>query len=164
LLRTWEVLARNEGWRDDSPAMLSADTGKSDGQANVVEIVAIVVGILALAGIIAFVVWNANVIIDRELARRAQAQELMRAHADCQKMLQLHADAERAAGHPIPFSIAELTIMGRLAKLQDEAMGAWTATVSAPLVRPPTMPEVAGNVATVAVVLAFVYFLIRKEI
>lgn len=167
LLRTWEALARAQGWTDASAAQLSASTGRLDPnkqvQSDVVVIVAVVVGIAALAALLAFVVWNVNTIIDRELARRDQARELMRAHADCQLMLQKHADAEKAAGHAIPFTVPELQVMVRLAKLQDEAMQTWHGTLAAPPPAPaPT--QVAENVLSLAVVLGFLYLLFRREI
>jgi len=167
LLRTWEVLAKNEGWTEDSSAQLSATSGKdASATTNVVAIVAIVVGIIVLAGLIAFVVYNVNTLIDRQLARRAQAQELMRAHAECQKMLEDHAAAERSAGKPLPFSIAELAVMARLAKLQDSASKGFEATLVPPLggAPPRTATDVIGDVLTLAVVLGFGYFLIRREL
>ncbi len=169
LLRTWEVLGRAEGWNEQTAAQLSATTGRpvsSSTQSNVVAIVAIVVGIVMLAGLIAFVVWNVNTIVDRELARRAQAQELMRAHADCQTMLQTHSAAERQAGHAIPFTTPELMVMARLAALQDGAMQGFKATLEPPIlpVRPQDPVGALENVLTLAVVLGFLYLLIDKRI
>jgi hypothetical protein len=167
LLRTWEVLAKANGWTESDASQLSATSGKdASATTNVVAIVAIVVGIIVLAGLIAFTVYNVNTLIDRSLARRAQAQELMRAHAECQKMLEDHAAAERSAGKPIPFSIAELAVMARLAKLQDSASKGFEATLVPPLggAPPKTATDVIGDVLTLAVVLGFGYFLIRREI
>lgn len=167
LIRTWEVLARGQGWTEGDASQLSATSGKPVTSSNVVAIVAIVVGIVVLAGLIAFTVYNVNALIDRALARQAQAQELMRAHAECQKMLEDHAAAERSAGKPIPFSIAELAVMARLAKLQDSAARGFESTLAPPLggsPQPKTATDVIENVLTLAVLLGFGYFLIRREI
>jgi len=166
LIRTWEVLARGQGWTEGDAAQLSATSGKSSTATNVVAIVAIVVGIVVLAGLIAFTVYNVNSLIDRALARRAQAQELMRAHGECQKMLEDHAAAERSAGKPIPFNMAELAVMARLAKLQDSASKGFEATLVPPLGGSPprSATDVVENVLTLAVILGFGYFLIRREI
>jgi len=167
LIRTWEVLGRSEGWSEGSAAQLSATSGKSvSTTSNVVEIVAIVVGIVALAGLIAFIVYNVNTVIDRALARKAQAQELMRAHAECQKMLEDHAAAERSAGKPIAFTVAELSVMARLAKLQDSAARGFEATLAPPLAGAPprSATDMIGDVLTLAVFLGFGYLLIRREI
>lgn len=167
LIRTWEVLARGQGWTESDASQLSATSGKdASATTNVVAIVAIVVGIVVLAGLIAFTVYNVNSLIDRALARQAQAQELMRAHAECQKMLEDHAIAERSAGKPLPFSVAELAVMARLAKLQDSAARGFEATLVPPLGGSPprTATDVIENVLTLAVILGFGYFLIRREI
>ena len=167
LIRTWEVLAKGQGWTESDAAQLSATSGRPAGTTtNVVAIVAIVVGIVVLAGLIAFTVYNVNSLIDRALARQAQAQELMRAHAECQKMLEDHAAAERSAGKPIPFNVAELAVMARLAKLQDSASKGFEATLVPPLGGSPprTATDVIENVLTLAVLAAFGYFLIRREI
>lgn len=169
LLRTWEAFARSEGWNDSSSAQLSASTGRSPTStgSNVVAIVAIVVGIIALAGLIAFVIYNVNTVVDRQLTRRAQAQELMRAHAECQKMLQAHADAEKAAGHAIPFTTVELQVMQRLAYAQDATMKSWSGSLAAsdPHQPPPTSPwDAVETIGVLAVALGFLYFLTRKEI
>jgi hypothetical protein len=172
LLKTWEVYARALGWNMQTPAQLSATTGRpltttQQTQANAIAIVAIVVGILALAGIIAFVVWNVHTVIDRELARKAQAQELMQAHADCQTMLQNHAAAEKQAGHAIPFTTPELQIMARLGQLQDAAMQGFKATLVPGLSvwngDNPSPTSIVQGAVTLAIVLGFVYFLIRPK-
>lgn len=168
LIRTWEVLARGQGWTESEASQLSATSGKSVSgtSSNVVAIVAVVVGIVVLAGLIAFVVYNVNSLVDRALARQAQAQELMRAHAECQKMLEDHAAAERSAGKPIPFNLAELAVMARLARLQDSAAKGFESTLTGPLggAPPKSATDVVESVLTLAVVLGFGYFLIRREI
>lgn len=171
LLRTWEVFARSEGWNDTTATQLTATSGKPVTEQTTamapVAIVAIVIGIVVLAGLVAFVVWNVNTVVDRQLARKAQAQELMRAHAECQKMLSDHAAAEKAAGKAIDFNRVELATMARLARLQENAMHGFSATLDKPLIplnlgKPPG--DTLDDVLTLAVVLGFVYFLIRREI
>lgn len=167
LLRTWEVFARANGWRDSSASQLTATTGHSDPnqsvQSNVIAIVAIVVGIAALAGLIAFVIWNVNAIVDHQLARQKQAKELIRQHADVQEMLKRHAAAERAAGHAIPFNDEERAMLRQLTRMQNEAMHGWQKeNEPSPPGPPPT--AVAERVLTLAVVLGFVYFVIRDRI
>lgn len=169
LLRTWEAFARSEGWNDSSAAQLSASTGRapSSTQANAVAIVAIVVGIIALAGLIAFCIYNVNTLIDRQMTRRSQAQEMMRAHAECQRMLQAHADAEKKAGHALPFTTVELQIMARLARAQDSVLGSWSGSIAAsdPHSTQPSDPwQVAETIGVLAVVVTFIYFLTGRKI
>lgn len=168
LLRSWEALGRAEGWNDSSAAQLSANTGRAPGsnvQSNAVAIVAIVVGIIALAGLIAFVVYNVNTMIDRQLTRRSQAQEMMRAHAECQAMLEAHAAAERKAGHALPFTTVELQIMARLARAQDQVMQSYSGSLKASdptNIQPPGPWDAAQTIGVLAVVLGFIYYLTKE--
>lgn len=125
LSRTWVVIAKEDGYQEGQ----SVPKGDNPTQANALAIVAIVVGSIALAAIVIYVVYRASQIVSERLALNAADRELVRSHEEARKVIEAHQAKEALAGHPIPYDVGELAILRGLADAQDAAAKVQLGTV-----------------------------------
>jgi hypothetical protein len=150
--RTWSILAKDGGYKNQTISDLKSAASKDKAALPIIEIVAIVIGVLAVAAVIAFVIWQVGDIVDRALARRPANEELVRLHSEAQKIVEDHLEAERKAGHPIPWSQAELDALDRLERQQAAIIHGMTPT---PKESPGIQPMSIGVLALLAVLFLF---------
>ena len=158
LSATMDILAKHGGYDGASTDELKTRAKKQNttGALQFVEILIIVAVVgLIIAGVIAFIVWQARQTVDNQLARQSLDAELVRIHADAEKIIAQHLEAEKAAGHEIPWSDAELGYLKALEKAQAQIVTELGKTLDSPWLHPwPWL--VLGGVAT-TVVLAVVF-------
>ena len=141
LTRTWRVFAAAVGAVPSSMALVTADgapassasingrpiaTGASAplsgaGFVPLLIVGAVVVGVAEVAAM-AYVGYQGLQVCDRYLARSQDGQILAQTQAKAMQVYGDHADAEAAAGHPLPITDNEKSILGILGSAQDKVL------------------------------------------
>jgi hypothetical protein len=136
LARTYDMLAKSAGYKNQTISDVKSAASKDKAAIPVIEIVAIVIGALAVAAVIGFVIYEIAQVVDRALARQPANEELVRLHSEAEKIVEDHLEAERKAGHPIPWSQAELDALERLERQQAIIIHGITPKGESPAIEP----------------------------
>jgi hypothetical protein len=159
LTQSWVILAKDAGYKGESKDDIEKQTPKA--MAELIEVVAVIVGALLIAAIGAFVIYKASELIQIALADKVENDEMMRLHAEAQTILDNHFAMERAAGHPLPYTADEMKLLEQLHIAQQHI----AEIVAPPKPQPP--PGSAGiDVAIVVLALGVVgggYLILRPK-
>ena len=144
ITNTWVVLAKDAGYKGESKDQIKAQAPKAT--AELIEVVAVIVGALIIAAIGAFVIYKASELIQIALADKVENDEMMRLHAEAQTILDNHFALEKAAGHPLPYTADEMKLLEQLHIAQEHI-----ATIVAPP-KPLPPPGSAGIDAAIVII------------
>lgn len=109
---TWVVLAKSTGYKGETKDDIKKQAPVAT--AELIEVVAVIVGALIVAAIGAFVIYKASELIQVALADKVENDEMVRLHAEAQTILDNHFAMEKAAGHPLPYTADEMKILNDL--------------------------------------------------
>jgi hypothetical protein len=113
----------------------------------------VILGSLLVGGAVYVACSKSDTVVDRDLARNANGQLALKSHADLLALATSHAAAERAAGHPLPFSDAEKAALAAILQTHGEALSRLRDEKPAPPPKNPTgVGEAIGGVAALAIV------------
>lgn len=140
---------------------IATQAGGSDAAAFQV---AVIVGIVACAavygGVIAYVAHEAAAVVDHQLARITQTQQLVAQTGAITRMAEAHAAAEQAVGHSLPMSDVQRTAIAALSQAAQTVAKRKIPTVGD---GSSSMVPIALAVGGVVVGGAVVYYLIKGK-
>lgn len=155
--RTWYVISKRNGYQAET-AQAQKDANKDPKMTAAVPLIAIVAAIAAtliIAGVYVYLIYQAASIIDRQLARDVESDELVRLHAEWQKIVDRHIADPNA-----PWTPEEIATLKRL----EDAQAGIRQAIAPPPPEPPKAPGPNWTVLGVAVVAAGAgyFFFLRK--
>jgi len=119
LHRSWKIIAERAGYKGED-AQTVAKGAQSTAAFPIIEVVAIVLGAIVVVTVLYFVISHSAEVVDNQLARGAEEEELVRLHSEADKVVSDHLAREKLAGKPIPWSQAELDVLDRLERLEAQ--------------------------------------------
>jgi len=159
--RTWEVLAKKDGYDPKKPVVTPAGT-TANAAAGIALVVAVLAATLLYAAVMVYLIYRASQVVTAWLSVDASTREMMRCHADAMTMLEAHRKREAIAGVAIPYDVAELAILQRLEDSQDAALSVQGAAIKA--AAPPPVGASEGLLLGLGLAaVAGWYFLLRKK-
>jgi hypothetical protein len=160
--RTATMLAEPVGYTGQPLGDVKQSATKdTSAEIPVIVIVGIVIGVLAIAGAFAWIIYKSLEVVDRELARGPAADELVRLHTQAEKIISDHFEAEKQVGHSIPWSQSELDVLDRLEKEQYAIIHGMTPEPQ-PFEAPALGSFGLGGLVGAAAVIGGLWFAVKK--
>jgi hypothetical protein len=116
LRNTWIGLAKRAGYQGESVEAIKAAAQKRNDTANLAffEVILIIVGVLAVAAIYCWLIYQAFNVIKYRLALDKEEKEQLRLHSEGQKIVDRHLQ-----NPDLPWTPEEMDILKRLEERQD---------------------------------------------